>query len=180
VSTYEKDYPHVTFVISDLGIYDTNRQVASISPFASWPYPSLALTNGTWLGAILLSDISPPPINIDINGDDCKVQITSPPEMQKPMETFVDAFLYLGPQEFRLNQPMPADIALDSDYMTELRRRESLIGLPPGQSPKSEKQFSDEIVKGAQNPILEGAPKLPDARDLEQSCLDNKKRGSPR
>jgi hypothetical protein len=42
--------------------------------------------------------------------------------MQKPMETFVDAFLYLGPQEFRLNEPMPADIALDADYMAELQR----------------------------------------------------------
>ena len=124
VSTYEKDYPHLTFVISDLGIYDTNRLVAS-SPFASWPSPSIALTKGTWLGALLLSDIFPPPIMVDRN---CKVQIAFPPKLQKPMEAFVDAFLYLGPQELRLNEPMPADIALDADYMTELQRRESLIG----------------------------------------------------
>ena len=52
VSTYEKDYPHVTFVISDLGIYDTSRQDGSISPFALWPNPSLAVTKGTWLGAL--------------------------------------------------------------------------------------------------------------------------------
>ena len=26
VSTYEENYPHLTFVISDLGIYDTNRE----------------------------------------------------------------------------------------------------------------------------------------------------------
>lgn len=44
VSTYEKDYPHLTFVISDLGVYDTNRPAASISPFALWPNPSIALT----------------------------------------------------------------------------------------------------------------------------------------
>jgi len=73
---------------------------------------------------------------------------------------------------------MPANIALDADYMTELRRRESLMGFP-GPS-KSQKEFSDEIVQEAENPILEGAPKLPDVRDIEQSCLDNKKRGSPR
>ena len=141
VSTYEKDYPHLTFVISDLGIYDTNRQLASISPFALWPYPSLALTKGTWLGALSLSDISPPPFNIDIDNDDCKVQITFPPKQQKPIEAFVDAFLYLGPQEFRLKEPMPADIALDADYMAELLRRENL------QWPLDKKRkISDHII----------------------------------
>jgi hypothetical protein len=44
------------------------------------------------------------------------------------MEHYIDAFLYVGPQEFRLSEPMPANIALDADYMTELRRRESLMG----------------------------------------------------
>jgi hypothetical protein len=180
VSTYEKVYPHLTFVISDLGVYDTNQRVGSISPFASWPNPSLALTKGTWLGALSLSDISPPLFNIDVDSETCKVQIAFPPEMQKPMETLVDAFLYLGPQEFRLSEPMPADIALDADYMAELRRREALIGLPPGESPKSQKEFSGEIVPEAQNPILEGAPKLPDAKGIEQSCLADKKRASPR
>jgi hypothetical protein len=178
VSTYEKDYPHLTFVISDLGIYDTNRQVGSISPFAQWPNPSLALTKGTWLGTLLLNDIFPAPINVDVDSETCKVQIASPPGQQKPIEAFVDAFLYLGPQDFRLNEPMPADIALDADYMTELRRRESLIGFP-GDSSKSQKEFNDEIVQEAQNSILEGAPKLPDAKEIEQSCLADKKRGSP-
>ena len=175
VSTYEKDYPHLTFVISDLGIYDTNRPVASISPFASWPSPSIALTKGTWLGALLLSDIFPPPIMFDPN---CKVQIAFPPKLQKPIEAFVDAFLYLGPQELRLNEPMPADIALDADYMTELQRRESLVGFT-GQSSKSQKEFRDEIVQGAENPIIAGAPKLPDARAIEQNCLDRKKQRNP-
>jgi len=164
---------------SDLGTYDTDRPVASISPFALWPNPSIAVTKGTWLGALLLSNIFPPGIMID---PDCKVQIVlfAPKlqkQAQKPLEHYIDAFLYLGPQEFRLKEPMPADIALDADYMTELRRRESLIGFP-GAS-KSQKEYSDEIVQEAQNPILEGAPKLPDARDIEQGCLDNKKRGSP-
>jgi len=39
------------------------------------------------------------------------------------MEHYIDAFLYLGPQEFRLGERIPADIALDADYMTELRRQ---------------------------------------------------------
>jgi len=180
VSTYEKDYPNLTFVISDLGVYDTNRPVASISPLAKWPNPSIALTKGTWLGALSLSDIFPPGVWFD---RDCNVQIALfPPKLQKqvqkPLEHFIDAFLYLCPQEFRLKEPMPADIALDADYMTELRRRESLIGLP-GAS-KSQKEFSDEIVQASQNPILEGAPPPPDIRAIAQSCLDAKKRENPR
>jgi hypothetical protein len=166
VSSYEKDYPHLTFVISDLGVYDTNRPVGSISPFASWPNPSIALTKDTWLGALSVSDILPPMIWF---GPDCKVHVSFPPKLQKqfqgPIEHFIDAFLYLGPQEFRLMEPMPADIALDADYMTELRRQESLVGFP-GAS-KSPKEVSDEIVQQAQNPILEGITKLPDTRAIE-------------
>ena len=179
VSTYEKDYPNLTFVISDLGVYDTNRPVAAISPLAMWPNPSIALTKGTWLGALSLSDIFPPGIWFD---RDCNVHIALFPKLQKqvqkPLEHFIDAFLYLGPQELRLREPMPADIALDADYMTEMRRRESLIGLP-GAS-KSQKEFSDEIMQASQNPILEGAPPPPDIRAITQSCLDAKKQGSAR
>jgi len=178
VSAYEKDYPNLTFVISDLRVYDTDRPIASISPFALWPNPSIALTKGTWLGALLLSDVFQSGIMID---PDCKMQIVLfPPRLQKqaqkPMEHYIDAFLYLGPQEFRLSEPIPADIALDADYMTELRRRESLMG-EPSQSPKD---LNDEIVREAQNPILEGAPRPSDARDIRQNCLDAKKRRCPR
>ncbi len=52
VSTYEKNYPNVTFVVSDLGIFDTELPRLSAGPFASWPIPSLARTKGTWLGAL--------------------------------------------------------------------------------------------------------------------------------
>lgn len=180
VSAYEKDYPNLTFVVSDLRIYDTNRPVASISPFALWQNPSIALAKGTWLGTLLLSDVFQPGIMVD---PDCKVQIVLfPPRLQKqaekPIEHYIDAFLYLGPQEFRLSEPMPADIALDADYMTELRRRQSLMGFWGGQS-TSPKDFNDDIVREAQNPILEGAPPPPDTRAIAQSCLENKKRGSP-
>jgi hypothetical protein len=182
VSAYEKDYPHLTFVISDLGVYDTNRPVGSISHFALWPNPSIALTKGTWLGALLLSDVFQPGIMVD---PDCKVQIVLfPPRLQKqaekPVEHYIDAFLYLGPQEFRLKEPMPADIALDADYMTELRRRQSLMGFLGGEPSKSPKDFNDDIVREAQNPILEGAPPPPDTRAIAQSCLDAKKQENPR
>lgn len=174
VAMYEKNYPDRTFVISDLGIYDTSRPGGSTSPFASWPTPSLVLTRGTWLGALSLKDILPPPVSTY----NCKVTIDFPPNLQKPMAALVDAFLYLGPQEFKLKEPTPADIALDTEYMSELSRRASLIG-PPGAPVQSPKEISDGILQEAQDPIRE-PPQLPDIKDIEQSCLDHMKQRSPR
>ena len=65
VSTYEKDYPSVTFVISHLGTFDEDQPILSASPFASWPTPSLARAKGTWLGALDLSHFLPAPIRVD-------------------------------------------------------------------------------------------------------------------
>ena len=93
------------------------------------------------------------------------------------MEAFVDAFLYLGPQEFRLSEPVPADIALDMGYMTEMQRRGSLTGFP-GAPTKSLEDLKQEIVKGAEDPLF-GVPKLPDPKDIAQSCLDRKRRSNP-
>src|SRR6266446_10156586 len=52
VSLYEKDYPNLTFVISELGTLDTDLPTLSSSPLATWPIPSLARAKGTWLGAL--------------------------------------------------------------------------------------------------------------------------------
>ncbi len=51
VSIYEKDYPNLAFVISDLGIFDTDLPTLCSGPFATWPIPSVARVRGTWLGA---------------------------------------------------------------------------------------------------------------------------------
>jgi hypothetical protein len=168
VSTYEKDYPHVTFVISDLGNYDTSR-------FASWPNPSLVPTKGTWLGALSPSDIWTPPIRV-IN---CKMQVGFPPELQKPVEDVVDAFLYLGPRDVRLFEPTPADIALDTAYMTELQRREALTAFP-GTPPRSLEEMRDEILQEAQHTILEGPPPPPDVKAIEESCRAQQRESAPR
>ena len=42
VSLYEKDYPNLTFVISELGIFDTDLPSLHDSKFVNWPIPSLA------------------------------------------------------------------------------------------------------------------------------------------
>src|SRR5262249_31862517 len=74
------DYPNLTFVISDLGVYDTNRPDSSISPFTLWPYPAIARAKGL-VGALLLSDIFSPGIMVDA---DCKVKIVLfAPKLQK-------------------------------------------------------------------------------------------------
>lgn len=174
VSIYEKDYPNLTFVISDLAFFDADS-------LATWPIPSLARTKGTWLGALDLSHFLLPPTMIDMN---CKVHHEFPKELQKPMADLVDAFLYLGPQSLRFAEKTPADIALDVEYRTELQRREALSGFP-GRQAQPLKEADQQTLKEAENPLFV-VPKPPDPNrpdpDLDkavQSCLDRKKAGKP-
>ncbi len=138
-----KDYPHLTFVISDLSFFDTKSPALSRAPFASWPVPSIALAQGTWLGALDLDHFFPPPIFVD---EHCNVHNEFPESLHKPMEDLVDAFLYLGPQDLRLKEQMPADIALDTDYRMELQRREALSGFPEA-APGTLKEVDRQIVR---------------------------------
>jgi hypothetical protein len=178
VSIYEKDYPNVTFVISDLGYFDTDLPNLSSGALASWPIPSLARAKGTWLGALDLGHFLPPPTMI--NKDDCSVHNDFPKNLQKPMEDLVDAFLYLGPQDLRLIEQMPADIALDVDYRMELRRREALPGFPGAVADtRPLKEVDQQIVNSSEDPIY-GIPKQPpDPRSAVQSCLDLKSHSGP-
>jgi hypothetical protein len=175
VTIYEKAYPNLTFVVSDLGTFDTDLPALSSSSFATWPVPSLARAKGTSLGALDLGHFYPTPIWTD---NDCNVYNEFPKNEQKPMADLVDAFLYLGPQDLRLTEPMPADIALDVDYMTESLRREALAGLPGAGALK---EFDQQIVNGAENPVIV-VPKLPDPKSffpfIKQNCLDRKSRSS--
>ncbi len=171
VTIYEKDYPNRTFIISDLGNFDTGLPTLSSSSFATWPVPSLARSKGTWLGALGLSHFYPPTVWTD---DDCNVHEELPKNEQKPMADLVDAFLYLGPQDLRLIEPMPAEVALDVDYMTELLRRETLMGMPGA---RTLKEFDQQIVSGAESPVLV-VPRLPNFKAyfpmIKQNCLDRK------
>ena len=175
VTIYEKDYPNRTFIISDLGNFDTGLPTLSSSSFASWPVPSLARAKGTWLGALGLGHFYPPTVWTD---NDCNVHDELPNNEQKPMSDLVDAFLYLGPQDLRLTEPMPADIALDGDYMTESIRRMALMGMPGAGTLK---EFDQSIVAGAESPVLV-VPKLPDLMPyfptIKQNCLDRKSSSS--
>ena len=172
VSRYEKDYPNVTFVISEFGVFDTELPKLSSSRLATWPIPSLALARGTWLGALDLGHFIPPGTRID---QDCNVHHDFPKALQKPMEELVDAFLYLGPQDLRLREKIPADIALDVSYRTELQRGGAMIGFPNAASETSQ-EFDQQIVKSAEDPLF-SIPKQPDpdpklTQRAVQDCLD--------
>ena len=179
VSLYEKDYPNLTFVISELGIFDTDLPSLQDSKFVSWPIPAVARAKGTWLGALDLAHFIPPGIRID---QDCIAHHEHPKALQKPMEELVDAFLYLGPQDLRLREKIPADIALDVSYRTELQRGSALLGFPNGAS-ETPQEFDQEIVNSAADPLFV-IPKPSDANVSDpqlskavQTCLEMKAHG---
>jgi hypothetical protein len=166
VSMYEKDYPGVTFVISEQIAADTQVSVA----FAKWPSPSLARIKGTWIGALDLGHFIPPPTLID---QDCNAHNDFPKHLQKPMEDLVDAILYLGPNDLAMKEQFPAYIALDADYMAEVRRRDSVLS---GKGTPADKEFYQQFVNGAENPLFT-LPKPSDKKEVQaavQSCLDRK------
>jgi hypothetical protein len=172
VSRYEKDYPNLTFVISELGIFDTDLPSLSDSKFVNWPIPALAHAKGTWLGALDLGHFIPAGIRID---QDCNVHHDFPEALQKPMEEYVDAFLYLGPPDLRLSAKIPADIALDVNYRTELQRGSAMLGFPNGAS-ETPQEFDQQIVNSAADPLFV-IPKDPSTAGLSkavQTCLDMK------
>ena len=178
VSIDEKHYPNVTFIITELGNLGANAPANAQNPFAAWPVPSLARGKGTWLGALELDHFFTPMTTI--HEEDCS-HAQFPPDLQKPMAELVDAFLYLGPQDLRLMEPMPADIALDMDDRMELQRRDIPLGAP-GVSPEALKEADQEILKGAGDPLYpKPDPKSADAQgqdpELEeavQNCLKRK------
>jgi hypothetical protein len=170
VSIYEKEHPNLTFVVSDLGTFDTDSPALSSSPFVSWPIPSFARAKGTWLGALDLSAFLPAGIAID---KDCNVHMNNPKSLQRPMEDFVDAFLYFGPQDLRLKEQIPADVTSDSDYMMELQRREAMSGFP---RIVTLKEFDQNTVSSAENPLL--GFKQADTRPFVKRCLDRKAQSS--
>lgn len=143
VGLYEKDYPGVTLVIADhtgfgnwspLEKYNRGFE----SRMASWPVPSLVPEiQGTWLADLL--DMTHTTGNIFFGvPDNSKAPIGpapakgtfsgTPEEAEAPFSKMVDAYLYLGPRDWLLNEPVPAEILLDKDYMAELRRRSKLLG----------------------------------------------------
>jgi len=176
---YEKKYPNSTFVISELGTFGTNLTDLSNSPFAAWPIPALARIKGTWLGKLDLSKFLPPPTTVD---QDCNPHTDFTGPLRKPVEELFDALLYLGPQDLRLWEKVPADIILDSDYMKERRRRAALPGspIPPVQTTDA---LDRQILERAENPLFRIYSPPVSAADIEQAvqdCHERKSQPAPR
>jgi hypothetical protein len=66
-----------------------------------------------------------------------------PKVLQKRMEDVVDAFLYLGPQDLRLSEKLPADIAWDVNYRTELGKGGAMFGFPEAAT-ETAKEFDQD------------------------------------
>jgi hypothetical protein len=175
VTIYEKKYPGSTFVISDLGYFGKDPKDAIKVSFANWPNPSLIRTRGTSLGSLKLDAFLPTPISTD---DQCNVIDPFKGRPTLMVADMIDAFLYLGPQNLRLKEALPADIALDTSYMSELLRRNAIIGLP---GPQSLSDFNKQTVASAASPLLT-VERLPDAREfypmIRQLCLERTKKNN--
>jgi hypothetical protein len=120
----------------------------------------------------------PPPTRI--TEEDCAVHHELPKVLQRPLEDLVDGFLYLGPQDLLLREKIPADIVLDASYKAELQRGGAMLGFPNAAS-ETPKDFDEQIVKTADNPIF-AIPR--DARDPKgeeqavQTCRERKNRAN--
>lgn len=173
IAMYERKYPNSTFVISELGTFGTNLTDLSHSPFATWPIPALARIKGTWLGKLDLSKFLPPPNIID---QDCNFHNDFPAPLRKPVEELFDAVLYLGPQDLRLWEKVPADIVLDSDYMKERRRRSTLPGSPLATAVQGSDGLDQQIFDRAENPLFKIYAPPASAVDIEQAVRDCRER----
>jgi hypothetical protein len=146
VGIYEKNYPGVTLVIADhagfgnwtpLEKYNNEFELR----MASWPVPSLVQDmKGTWLADLLDQTYSSGNVTFGMT-DGGKLPAgpvkpkgtfaAVPVEAEAPFSEMVDAYLYLGPRDLLLNEPTPAEIFLDKDYMAELQRRAAIMGGGP-------------------------------------------------
>ena len=119
---YEEKFPNVAFIIA--GHRGFGNDVPALSKdndelerrMASWPVPSLVTMKGTWLADLNSAYFS-----------------AGPGEKEGRSRGFrgIDGYLYLGPRDFLLRQPILANIVLDEAYMDEKRRRAAVIRVPP-------------------------------------------------
>ncbi|MGA8216193.1 MAG: hypothetical protein WB799_21565 [Candidatus Sulfotelmatobacter sp.] len=135
VETYEKNYPGVTFVISDHTGFGNDSPLTKYndefeSRMASWPIPSLAQDlPGTWLADLLdkTHTLASGVIFFRVRKDGKRTE--SPVDSgDVPASKMVDAYLYLGPRDLLLKEPLPAEVFLDKDYIAEMRRRAAIMG----------------------------------------------------
>lgn len=164
----EARHPNSVFVISELGTFEERAANGPSGRFANWPNPAMARVKGTSMGKLGLENFLPAPYIMD---QDCNPHHEFTGPLRKPVEELFDAVLYLGPQDLRLWEKIPADIVLDAEYKKELRRRATLSG-SPGAADELERQSAER----AENPMFQmDAPPI-SAAMIEQAARDCRER----
>lgn len=172
VTRYERHYPGRTFVISDLGYYGTGDGSLGDANAPGGIWPSLLRTKNSRLGSLGLDSFIPSPLTTD---QDCNVIDAFAGKPVKTIADQIDAFLYLGPHESSLAEPLPADIALDRAYRAEWLRRMKLVGLP---GPSTLEELDAQVVANAAHPVSTHAPRDSVSQEMKmrikQGCLNTK------
>ena len=123
VALYERHYPGVTFtIVNHEGFAKDNDELEQ--RMASWPVPSLTPIKGTWLAGLDSSHFGLPPGQNGYPG--------------------ADGYLYLGPRDFLLHQPISSHTVLDKTYLAELQQRAVTIQAPTGGPAYPAGQFQRE------------------------------------
>jgi hypothetical protein len=165
VGLYEKNYPGVTLVIADHTGFGNSTALSEYNVefearMASWPVPSLVEDmKGTWLADLLDMTYSTGNVFFGM-ADSGKLPAAPAPakgtfsevpaEADVKFSKMADAYLYLGPRDLLLNEPTPAEIVLDKDYMTELQRRTAIMG----GGPMADEVNPDKISVRDSNPFF--------------------------
>ncbi len=129
VAQLEREYPGAAYVVADhRGFTSDNARLEK--QLGSWP--ALVPLKGSWLGSLNTTFF---PVNRDY-----------PPGTRG--YPGVDAYLYEGPADLLLREPLSARAILDTDYLTELRRRATAIDAPPDSIEWPETFFERERTSG--------------------------------
>jgi hypothetical protein len=158
VGLYEKNYPGVTLVIADHIGFGNSSPLSKYNDqlearMASWPVPSLVQDlKGTWLADLLDMTYSTGNVFFGV-ADNGKLPVGPAPakgtfskipvEAEVEFSKLMDAYLYLGPRDLLLNEPTPAEIVLDKDYMAELQRTAAVTGGGPMENQVDPGEISD-------------------------------------
>ena len=151
VESYEKNYPGVTLVIAEHKGFGNDSPLAQYndefeSRMAAWPIPSLAQDiPGTWLADLLdkTQTLTGGAVFFSVGKGGKRTE--SPIDSSDvPSSKMVDAYLYLGPRDLLLKEPLPAEIFLDKDFMAEMKRRAAIMGPGPVTDQADPEKVSDQ------------------------------------
>ncbi|MGW3995151.1 hypothetical protein ACWEF6_16820 [Amycolatopsis sp. NPDC004772] len=129
VAQLERAYPGAAYVIADHRGFTTDNARLE-RQLGAWP--ALVPVKGSWLGALETTYF---PVNREY-----------PPGTRG--YPGVDAYLYEGPADLLLREPLSARAVLDTEYLAELRRRAAAIDAPPDSIEWPETFFERERTSG--------------------------------